>query len=167
MPVVKSLKDAERVIQAKCKAILMEDVLPVARTIIQKQIQIDVYDSYTPTIYARRHKLDDDSSIRGKVERGRTLSIMNAARPSRRKLTWYGGAEMETEDDDDDDVDPDRLMQWIEFGLVENIFNNKDYPWMHPRPAFAHAQEKINTSLDIMAAVKKGLEKHFGGAPVT
>ena len=37
------------------------------------------------------------------------------------------------------------LAEWIEHGNIPNIFNEKDYEWMHPRPVIETARRGLNS----------------------
>ena len=37
------------------------------------------------------------------------------------------------------------LAEWIEHGNIPNIFNEKDYEWMHPRPVIETVRRDLNS----------------------
>ena len=54
------------------------------------------------------------------------------------------------------------LAEWIEHGNIPNIFNEKDYEWMHPRPVVETARRDLNSkdkNLLVRAAASE-LEKN-------
>jgi hypothetical protein len=127
---------------------LENDVAPVAKEILQESIQENVYQSYAPTYYERRGVLGSADSIVSEMESDGVLSIRNVAVPNESVLgTGYSPANDTT------------FSGWVNDGQVPNIFNDKDYPWMHPRNFIEDAVEKMQTSGEISDAFAAGMAK--------
>jgi hypothetical protein len=133
---------------------LENDVAPIAKEILQESIQENVYQSYTPTYYNRRGVLGSADSIVTEMESDGVLSIRDVASPSESVLgTGYSPANDTT------------FSGWVNDGQVPNIFNDKDYPWMHSRNFIEDAVERMQTSGEISDAFATGMAKR--GMPST
>lgn len=143
-------------VQEKCGEILDEFVRPVAEDILHEHIRDDIYASYSPVGrdaggYDRRDALGGRGNTVGEVQDNNLLVVTNIAPPS---PSVFGSARAGAGEDE--------LLYWIENGLVPNYFNEHDYVWMHPRPAVENAQDEINISSDIRAAIKNGISQKIG-----
>ena len=132
--------------QTACNDVLKSEVADTAKKIVNKHIQSDIYDTYSPVGeenggYDRRNELGDPTNTISRMIDKNTILITNEAPPS---PPIFDGDYGEYDDE---------LLYWIEKGRVLNMFNNKDYPWMHPRPAISNAQEEINSSTEIESAI--------------
>ena len=140
----------------KCGEILDEYVRPVAEDILHEHIIDDIYSSYSPVGsdaggYDRRDLLGSRENTIGRLEGNDTLRVTNVAPPA--PSIWGSGGGGGEED---------RLLYWIENGLVPNYFNEFDYVWMHPRPAVESAQSEINMSGEIRTAIQEGIKQKIG-----
>jgi hypothetical protein len=156
VPAFSNWNDLVSAAQAACADILKTEVAKTAKAIVDKHIQSDIYDAYSPAGYesggySRRGALGSPGNTIDKMIDEETLLITNIAPPS---PPVFGGGSS--------GAFPDELLYWINEGLVPNYFNDKDYPWMHPRPAIDEAQEEINTSQEINAAINSGVKRVFG-----
>lgn len=146
-----SLVEAAR---SKCATILKNDVAPVAKEILKKHIQSDIYGVYTPKpngwvngqTYQRRHILESNIVERtSKTGRGATLLVSSYAPPSPPIINGYaftnkGGGS---------------FLKMLEVGNMG--FWRKNFP----RPAVKNAQEEINNSNEIKAAIQSGINREF------
>lgn len=77
--VCKSLKELEKALQEKVDVALLTDVAQIVTEIMQDHIAQDVYDVYSPSMYARRaneNGLLDNRNINSSIE-GNTLIVEN------------------------------------------------------------------------------------------
>jgi len=148
----KNLKELESYIQQQLNETLKDEVFEEVRDTIQKHIDSDVYDVYSPTVYNRRETsggLIADENIVGETISDGMIEIKDIASPSKSiKGTTY------------DNSNPTMFSRWINDGLVPNIFNNKDgYPWTEPRPFMDNAREDLSNNNQHFEALKRGLKK--------
>ena len=146
-----NIKDLFDAAESKIENILVNYVSPVADDIVHKHIVDDIYGAYSPVGaagygYERRGQLASEDNIQNYIVGDNELLVTNEAEPS--PSIW----------NDNSGGEPDRLLYWIEYGLVPNYFNYNDYPWMHSRPAIQNAQEEINTSDKIADAIQTGID---------
>jgi len=144
----------------KTRKILEHDVAPVAKNILNKHIQEDIYAAYSPVGsefggYDRRGELGSPSNTKAEILDDGTLNITNIAVDSNSVRMQYGFADVSEYNE------TDRLLYWIEYGLVPNMFNSKPYSWMNARPAVQLTQNEINTSPEITAAIERGINREF------
>lgn len=141
------------------KSVLKKEVQPEVKKIVDKHIQSDIYDTYSPVGrehggYDRRGALGNSSNTKGYIESdgdGYTLRVTNEAPPSPSVFqSGSGGGQA------------DRLLYWIENGCVPNYFNtSKHYAWESPRPAIENAQAEIDGgALD--AVIQNAINKEIG-----
>ena len=146
-----SLVEAAR---GKCASILKNDVAPIAKEILKKHIQSDIYDVYTPTpngwvngeTYQRRHVLEEKLTSKiSKIVRGATLLISSNAPPS---TPIVNGSTFKTKGQGS-------FLKMLEVGNMG--FWRKNFP----RPAVKNAQEEINNSNEIKSAIENGINREF------
>jgi hypothetical protein len=139
--------------QENCTAILKKDVFPVAKKIVKKHIQSDIYKAYTPTpngwvngeTYKRRKLLpntieyifvaDDEMYITSNADASPSV-VKGYSFQNRRP-----GAFLE-------------LLESGKMGIWKKGF---------PRPAISNAQKEIDNSTEITDAIQKGINKRFHG----
>ncbi|MEG1562298.1 MAG: hypothetical protein RR365_00975 [Bacteroides sp.] len=139
-----------------CSNILINEVADAAKEIVNDHISKDIYGAYSPVGsenggYDRRGELGNPANTVVKKTGGNEILITNIASPSPPIFGDGSGGSQE-----------DRLLYWINEGLVPNYFNKRDYPWMHSRDAIGAAQEEVNSSANITRAIRSGIERVFG-----
>jgi hypothetical protein len=127
---------------------LLYDVAPVAEKIFLEETNSNVNGRYTPVQYNRTGEIVNPSNIVSELDSNGVLSIRNIAQPSESVLgTSYNPPNDTT------------FSLWLNDGLVPNIFNSYDYPWMHPANFVESSIERMETSGEISDAFAKGMAK--------
>lgn len=139
--------------QKRCSSILKDDVAPVAKEIVRKHIQSDIYDVYTPkpngwingSTYQRRYSLPKHMTgiVKDTLSYSEIL-ITSTALPS--KSIFAPGFKSSR---------PGAFLEMLEKGDMG--FWRKNFP----RPAVSNAQDEIDKSKEIERAIQKGLDREF------
>lgn len=153
MPTFKSIKELQKYLNTTVKN-AAEDSLKqdVADAIIKELVseyedQVYSYEaSFDGGPYDRRYDLIEEGSYFESYRNG-TITIENTVKP----LESLKGTPLNNPDV--------TLAEWIEHGNIPNIFNDKEYPWMKPRPVVKTVKERITKDGLASDAMKKGLEK--------
>lgn len=129
---------------------LKDEVFEEVRDTIQKHVNRDVYDAYSPTQYNRRGSsggLIDENNIVGEIISDGMLFTKNIAEAN----TPFKGHSYSTDDDT-------MFGRWINDGLVYN-FNGSTDPWTEARPFIDNAREELAKNEGHYKALKRGLKK--------
>lgn len=171
MPLYSDLKSLYKAFDDVIDDTLRSNVAPVVERILQHHINESVYKAYTPVSmddgsyfdgYTRRYELLH--TFTSTAKKG-LLIVSPTAEEDHEVQKKYGldGSSFSTP------IDPEasRLMQWIEFGCVPNVFTGAESgAWNRPRPAVANAQREAEAALQpngkIFAALRTGLAKRLG-----
>lgn len=137
--------------QKKCHDVLKRDVAPVAKEIVKKHIQRDIYDVYTPTphgwvngtTYQRRHVLN--SSVYCEFVNDDEIMVTSRATASKSVVPGYSFHNRR----------PGSFLKLLETGRM-GIWRNG-----FPRPAIGNAQKEIDHSSAIRNAIQSGLDRYF------
>ena len=137
--------------QKKCHDILNHNVAPIAKEIVEKHIQSDIYDVYTPktnawingTTYQRRHVLDD--SVYHEFIHDDEILVTSKATASKSVVPRYSFHNRH----------PGAFLKMLEVGDMG--FWRKGFP----RPAIGSAQKEIDRSSAIRKAIQSGLDRYF------
>lgn len=151
MPDYSSWEELCAAAQNKCHEILDRDVAPVARDIVKRHIQHDIYDVYTPipngwvngTTYQRRHVLS--SSVYHTFVHDDEIMVTSNATASKAVVPGYSFHNRR----------PGSFLKLLETGRM-GIWRGG-----FPRPAIGKAQEEINHSSAIRNAIRSGLDRYF------
>ena len=149
MPTFKSIKDLKKYVKIAAEDSLKQDVADTIIKELASEYEDQVY-SYEPAsdgvVYDRRYDLMAEDSYFESYKEG-TITIENTVKP----LESLKGTPLKNPDV--------TLAEWIEHGNIPNIFNDKEYPWMKPRPVVKTVKERIVKDGLASDAMKKGLEK--------
>jgi hypothetical protein len=145
--------------QMRSATVLAVHVAPVAEEILNRNIQTDIYDVYTPTQYVRRNALGDPRNTVSRIRNGETLVVTNIAPPETGIASYNQKAALR--DAQIFTTDADTLLQAIEQGAIYNVFNSAHYIWEDPRTAVADTQVEFAWSGEIARAIQKGIEAEF------
>lgn len=153
MPDYGSWEELCEAAQGRCKDILNRDVAPVAKDIVKKHIQKDIYDAYAlipngwigGQTYQRRHVLENSIYHKFTSNDGDEIIITSNGRPSDPVVKHSVF----------DSSVPGAFFLMLEVGDMG--FWRKGFP----RPAIGNAQKKIDHSPDIRAAIQSGLDRYF------
>ena len=134
-PSVAALKAAA---ERSAKTTLNNQVKDLVKKKIQEKAKEVVYDSYTPVMYTRRGRLGTNFTI---ISGAYTLRIFdtNPANTPQRSGTPPA---------------PGYFAQMINDTGAPNVFNKKDYPWMHPRKFYDAAVSDLNGSGELKSVVR-------------
>ena len=125
MATYKSLGALLKAAQSAAKATLNNEVAELVKQEIREAEQELVYNSYSPVMYSpRRHSLGKGFTV--EPTGAYSIRIWDSA-PS--NYSVFGSAP----------AAPGYFAQWINDGNVPNVFNNKIYVWMSPRPFYDQA----------------------------
>lgn len=129
---------------------IMNEVAPVMKDILMKHIETDIYGAYTPieggwvngTTYERRGSLLDEGNLTVLVENGDTIVVTSVATPNESVVPGHQFVSSQ----------PGAFLQLLESGRMGI--------WRHgfARPAVRNAQDEINNSSKIEAAILKGIQ---------
>lgn len=146
MPTFKDLASLMKYLNASINDALQNEVAPVVEAKMKEKIKTEVYDAYTPREYQRRYELGSEGNISSELISDGVLLTKNTADPSPSVIgTPYGSSGSTT------------FPQWVNDGFVPNIFNDRDYPWMHPRDFIGATVDELKSSGEVATALAKGL----------
>lgn len=151
MPDYSSWEELCDAAQKKCHDILKRDVAPVAKDIVKKHIQHDIYDAYTPIqngwvggkTYQRRHILG--GSVYYTFIHDDEIMVTSNATASKSVVPGYSFHNRR----------PGSFLKLLETGRM-GIWKNG-----FPRPAIGNAQKEIDKSSAIRDAIRSGLNRYF------
>lgn len=135
-------KDFESLIAAvnrKVNTVVEKDVAPGLKDEIVSKAKANVYDAYSPTMYERRHTLDDPNNYQV-IKDGDKTAI---------KFTKDHNTPIWS------DVHRTSFIDWIERGYVPNYFNYDHYVWMEPRPFVSEVMSEGNIRQEVVNALRK------------
>ena len=144
MPKVKDTAAALAHIESQIVNVLMNEVKNLVVEEMDRQIDLTVYSSYDPVMYKRRMEnggLGDQKNIVGTLVDNNTLRVKNET-PSSPSVV---------------DGSAQNLDAIVVHG-APNIFNNRDYPWMHERD-FVQATKEALADGSLAQAVAAGLRR--------
>lgn len=151
MPEYDSWEALTAAAQEKCKTILTKDVAPIAKEIVKRHIQTDIYDVYTPipngwvngTTYRRRYALG--KSVYYSLVADDEIMITSNAAASKSVIKGYSFHNRR----------PGSFFKLLETGRMGI--------WRHgfPRPAISNAQAEIDRSRAVRSAIEDGLKRQF------
>lgn len=142
-------------VQQRCVTILEKSVAPIAKDIVRKHIETDIYGAYTPkyngwvssdgvpTTYKRRQLLLSSGAIYHKFSAADEILVTSDATASPAVVKgWsfhnrYSGAFL-------------KLLETGNMGIWRGGF---------PRPAIGNAQKEINKSPQIKSVIQRELNK--------
>lgn len=156
MPDYDSWESLTAAAQEKCKTILEKDIAPVAKDILKKHIQADIYDVYTPTTngwvngqtYKRRHVLE--GSIYHSFIAEDEILVTSNATASKSIIRGYSFHNRR----------PGSFLKLLEVGNM-GFLGDCTPKFKYPRPAVRNAQTEIDKSSAIKAAIRAGIAKQF------
>jgi hypothetical protein len=140
MKTFKSLAALEAAAKRSAKATLNNQVATLVEHKIREKAQEVVYGSYSPVMYTRRN----------------TLGTMFALIPSGYTLRIYDISSANTPQRSGSPPGPGYFAQMINDTGAPNVFNNADYPWMHPRKFYDAAVADLNGSSELISVVRAG-----------
>lgn len=137
--------------QKRCHDILKRDVAPVAKEIVKKHIQSDIYDAYTPITngwvggktYQRRYVLG--GSVYDTFINDDEIMVTSNATASKSVVPGYSFHNRR----------PGSFLKLLETGRM-GIWRGG-----FPRPAIGNAQKEIDRSSAIRDAIQSGLNRYF------
>lgn len=135
-------KDFESLIAAvnrKVNTVVEKDVAPGLKDEIASKAKANVYDAYSPTMYERRHTLDDPNNYQV-IKDGDKTAI---------KFTKDHNTPIWS------NVHRTSFIDWIERGYVPNYFNYDHYVWMEPRPFVSEVMNEGNIRQEVVSALRK------------
>lgn len=144
MAVYDNFADLMAAAKAAAQEALQNEVADEVKQEIKTQEYEFVYNAYTPAVYDRRKSLGKKFKV--EPDGSDAIRVWDAARPSPSVFnTPVKG--------------PDGVFaQWINDGNVPNVFDEKDYPWMHPRKFYDAATKELRKTSKIKNAAKAGME---------
>ena len=147
MPKFNDLASLYAYVNKSINKALETKVAPVVEQKIADKVQTEVYDSYSPVFYERRHELGNPSNIVSELISDGLLETKDVASPSESVLhTPYGPSNSTT------------FPGWVNNGNVPNIFNDRtDYPWMYPRDFIGAAVNELKSTGEVKSALAAGL----------
>lgn len=151
MPDYGSWEELCEAAQKKCHDILRRDVSPIAKEIVKKHIQHDIYDAYTPIpngwvggkTYQRRHILS--GSVYSTFIHDDEIMVTSNATASKSVVPGYSFHNRR----------PGSFLKLLETGRM-GIWRGG-----FPRPAIGEAQKEIDSSSEIRNAIQSGLDRYF------
>lgn len=147
--IAKNWNDLNKQIQKKIDDSLKKEVAETVKQIELEHIKSDVYDVYNPVVYERRGAnggLGDYKNLESKVKDG-ILTVINITEASPSQYP-YEGEPYST------------FPEWIENGLVPNVWNDRDYEWMHPRPFTVNTIKELEQTGEHINSLAKGLKRN-------
>ncbi len=140
----RSLDAAMKEIEKKVNKALQTDVADVVKSAMSNAVELEVYDSYTPKKYIRRHALSDTANMQSTMLSPLALAVTNNTPSSPSVITGevHGGTE---------------LSRWVVTGVVPNIFNSMDYPWNYKRDFIQETVNILDSYKDHIDALRKSL----------
>lgn len=141
MKTFKSIAALKAAAEKSARKTLENQVEEYLEVVIGDKANEYVYESYSPVLYERRGGLEDtfDHFWIGPY----TMKIYDSE-PANVSMEGYPAPP------------PGYLAQWINDTGVPNIFNNRDYVWMHPRPFYDAAIAELNSSSELEGIVRAG-----------
>ena len=131
MKTFKSVATLKAAAEKACKKTLNDQIKYLVEEKIGEKVDELVYESYSPVIYERRGGLSDTFESR-------------MVEPANESVEGYP-------------LPPHGVLaQWINDTGVPNVFNGKDYPWMHPRPFYDEAIEELDGSAELISVARAG-----------
>ena len=124
-------------INKKVNATIKNEVAPNLKEEIASKAKTNVYDVYTPTMYERRHTLDDPDNY--KVNQKGDKTTIKFTKDHNTSI-WR-------------DVHHTSFIDWIERGYVPNYFNYEHYVWMEPRPFVSEVMDEGNIRQEVVSAL--------------
>jgi len=115
----------------------------------KQQIDNDIYQSYSPSVYERTYELKE--SIKSKTEKESKNNIEIVIEHDENAMhhtSIVTGENVGSE-----------LADWIQRGQVPNIFNNNSYPWTQPRPYMENTVEKLENNKGHVKELKRLLRQ--------
>lgn len=169
MATVKSWAELTKAINKKVAAALENEVKEEVKSTYLKNIESDVYDSYSPTAYNRRGADDgllDPDNIVGECKDS-VLEIRNVAVPNE-SIAPEGSTHTEYSPAYDT-----QFAAWIERGEVYNgkapyiftpdadgnMIDHSGEVWAKPRPFTQHTIDELKATQKHKEALKEGLKK--------
>lgn len=141
MKTFKSLAALEAAAKRSAKATLNNQVANLVKKKIQERESIDIYGSYLPVMYWRRYDLG-------------TNLVVNPA--GAYQINIYDMASANTPQRRGTPPPPGYFAQMLNDTGAPNVFNNADYPWMHPRKFYDAAVADLNGSRELISVVRAG-----------
>lgn len=153
MPDFSSWEELCAAIDSCCKDILLNDVASVAKDILKKHIETDIYGAYSPksggwfagvlyeTPYSRRHALE--GAIEAIMDDPNTMTITSSASANQSLVPGYSFSNRY----------PGAFLQMLEngnMGIWRKGFS---------RPAVKNTQKEIDSSSKIQRAIKEGIKR--------
>lgn len=143
----KSIDALLRYAQNQVNEALKSEVAPIVEQTLAEKIDENVYQSYMPTTYQRRGELGNPANIQSELIDDGKLFTKDVAAPSP-SVTGAGYSGSDT-----------AFSQWIDQGLVPNIFTSSEAPWQAPAMFYAETEEQLKKSHAVQKALKRGLAK--------
>jgi len=126
-------------INRKVNSVIEKEVAPKLKEEIADKAKTNVYGAYSPTMYERRHTLDDPDNY--KVKRDGDKTTVKFTKDHNTSI-WS-------------DVHRTSFIDWIERGYVPNYFNHEHYKWMEARPFVSEVANEENIREEISGALKQ------------
>lgn len=141
MKTFKSVAALKAAAEKACKKTLNDQIKYLVEEKIGEKVDELVYESYSPVIYERRGGLSD--TFESRMVGAYTINIYDS--------------ESANESVEGYPLPPHGVLaQWINDTGVPNVFNGKDYPWMHPRPFYDEAIEELDGSAELISVARAG-----------
>lgn len=155
MPNFKNLKELEDYMRKRVLPTAMEEVGEKIEDKLKTRITKDVYNSYTPEQYDRTYELRDSITSTEPVDISGTIyvevkhddSLIHAVPPNHH-MSIVNNSDVSS-----------FIGQWINYGDVPNIFNDRNYVWMNPRPYMDNTKEEIRKFKLLKKELKKSIRK--------
>lgn len=141
MKTFKSLAALEAAAKRSAKATLNNQVANLVKKKIQERESIDIYGSYLPVMYWRRYDLGTNLVVNPTGAYQINIYDMAPANTPQRRGT---------------PPPPGYFAQMLNDTGAPNVFNNADYPWMHPRKFYDAAVADLNGSSELISVVRAG-----------
>lgn len=126
-------------INRKVNTVVENDVAPKLKEEIVDKAKTNVYDTYSPTMYERRHTLDNPNNY--EVTKDGDKTTVKFTKDHNTPI-WS-------------DVHRTSFIDWIERGYVPNYFNREHYKWMEARPFVSEVANDGNIKQEIVSALKQ------------
>lgn len=148
MPTAKNLNDLKSLITSKTKKLILESIGESVVSELKDEYDKEVYSYNESSMTERTYGLMDDENYN--IDINETyVEVYSTLKPNPSILNIKLTNPNVT------------LAEWIEHGNIPNIFNDKDYEWMHPRPVIETVKNNINNNTgDFKKIIKKELSKN-------
>ncbi|MEA4899403.1 MAG: hypothetical protein VB115_14335 [Christensenellaceae bacterium] len=141
MKAFKDLASLAAHLKKQINASLVEAVAPKVEKTMEHEIGSTVYDSYTPTEYARRGELGAAENIVSEEVGEGAVLVKSVAKSSPSVV---------------DGSVSDQLPQWVSEG-VPDIFNSGGGPWSEPRDFVGATVERLKSEGEIKKSMAASL----------